>query len=743
MKPIAQSFLVSQPDTGIDGVFLTKISVYFKRVSSTFGISMEIRTVENGFPTANAIAGGRYYLSASQVVASDTGTVATDFIFDSLPFLQSNVQYAFVLVPDGGNDEYLVWTAQLGGIDVATNAPIYTNNQLGNLFISSNDLVFTPVITESIKYDLYTANFTSSSANVYLRPMPTDFVKINSTVGSFLNKERVWVSNSQYTSANVTSNSTSVRVPNSSISDLAVNNWIYIASSDRSQFNIRKVTNNTTNSTTIIVNSNVTFTNTSCIFGRIAGDGALYATVKQQLRYSTQEDVELVLVGTTSNSSLNFANTKSQLIFGLSSNASANIAEIANKQYDSITPHINFISPAQTAFSVAYSGYSNSGVKDSSYSPFLANLPNEFLDYERKVYSRSNEVANVSIGANSTTYIRADLSTSNNMTAPFIDRLDTSLTFTFNAPTSESQLLGYHLNLANVTGSFLTGDTLYQNSNTIYGIIDFANSSYIRVISTNAAFTNTSVLATPSGASANVTASTYFDETLENGYWSASRYISKNVILADKQDAEDLVSYLTIYRPVGTQFKVYGKFLNGSDPDAFSSKDWSLLPELDVSSALFSSAINREDVIEAQFGMPSSVLIDSTTATTNSSSSNVTVFSTAQYVANTYIYLKDNTVGSGAFNVRKISSVANSSTLTLSKAPSFTSTNVTSGSIPNLQSQSGAFLYANNNNILRYVTSTDVVYDSYKTFAIKIVPISNNSILVPIMKNMRCLALQV
>lgn len=739
MKPIAQTFLVSQPNTGIDGVFLTKIAVYFKSVSTNYGISIEIREVQNGFPTANVIAGGRASLAASSTYASATASTATTFNFASLPFLQTNTQYAFVLIPDGGNDEYLVWTAQLGEVDVATGSPIYTNNQLGNLFISSNDLVFTPVITESMKYDLYVANFTSTSGSVYFRTVPTDFVRINNEVGTFLNNEQIWISNSASTYAQTTVNSTTVRVPNSSIAALSVNNWIFIASEDRSNINFRQVTNNTVNSTTIIVSSNMTFTNTTCTFGQIRGNGSLYGQVKSRLQYATEEEVELVVVGVTANSTLNLANTTGYYVFGLSSNASANISAVANKQYDSITPHINYINPAQTAIDVSYRGYSNAGVQDSSYITAIDNLPNEFLDNERVKYSRSNELANTSIAANSTVYIRANLSTSNNLTAPYIDRLGTSVTFTYNSPAAQTQLLGYHLNLANVSGAFLRGDTITQGSNT--AIVDFANNSYLRLNSPSGSFTNTAISAAPSGATANVTSATYFDETLENGYYGASRYISKNVILADQQDAEDLICYLTIYRPVGTQFHVYAKFLNGSDTDSFSDKNWSYMTEFDATTALFSSAANRDDVIEAQFGLPSSVMIDSGDAVANTSLANVTVFDSSFYTANTYVYLKDNVTGS--FNVRKVAAIANSSTLTLAAVPSFSSTNTVVGSIPNLKSQAGAFLYANNNSVVRYVTNNDVVYDSYKTFAVKIVPVSNNSILVPIMKNMRCLALQV
>lgn len=738
MKPIAQSFLISVPDSVAEGVFLSSISVYFQSVSNTFGISMEIRTVENGFPTVNVLAGGRSRVSASEAVASKTASSATVFTFDSIPFLRTNTQYAFVLIPDGGNEDYTVWSGKIGDKDVSTNSPIYTSNQLGNLFISSNDLVWTPIVSESMKYELNIANFATTSADVYLRPADTDFIRIDSRVGIFYDKETVWVSNSEYSYAQTVADSSIVTVPNSTISDLTTNNWIYIATPDRRYIQFKQVVS-APNSTTIDVGSNLIFTNTMCIFGRVAGDGKLNAVLKTQSRYSIQEDLELVLESAYVNSTINFTGTTGKYIFGLGSRASAVITDVANKQYDSVTPQINFIQPTSTNIKFSYRGYSNSGIQDSSYIDATTNVPNEFIDTERLIYSKSNEVSNNFIGSNASFTVRAQLSTGGNIVAPYIDRLGTNITFTYNAPAAQTQLMGYYLNLDDVTGKFNAGDIITQGS--VTGVVDAANNSYIRINLPSGKFTNTSITDTTSGATANVTTSTYFDETLNNGYYKASRYISKNVILADKQDAEDLISYLTIHRPVGTQFNVYAKFLNGLDTESFNDKDWSYMPEFDSTVALFSSAANKDDVIEAQFGLPTTIILDTDTGVTNTSIANVTVLDTTFYSSNTFVYLKDNV--SGSFNVRKIESIPDNFTLSLSSVPSFSSTNTSVGVIPGLQSQSGAFLYANNNGILRYVTSDDVVYDSYKTFAIKIVPVSNNSVLVPTMKNMRSLALQI
>jgi hypothetical protein len=53
-----------------------------------------------------------------------------------------------------------------------------------------------------------------------------------------------------------------------------------------------------------------------------------------------------------------------------------------------------------------------------------------------------------------------------------------------------------------------------------------------------------------------------------------SKYVSRQVVLDDGQEAEDLKVYLSQKMPAGTDVKVYGKFLHQSDPAAFEDKDW-------------------------------------------------------------------------------------------------------------------------------------------------------------------------
>ena len=147
MKSIGQTFFINEPPppAGTPGVFITQVDVYFKSVSATYGIEMQIRLTENGVPTSNMIPFGIKILQASEVVASDDATAATSFVFDTPILVQAGQAYAFVLAPLGGNPDYEVWTAQISETDVTTGTPIYTNNDTGDLFLSSNDIDQLPV----------------------------------------------------------------------------------------------------------------------------------------------------------------------------------------------------------------------------------------------------------------------------------------------------------------------------------------------------------------------------------------------------------------------------------------------------------------------------------------------------------------------------------------------------------------------------------------------------------------------
>jgi len=829
-KPIAQTFIVNEPDKGVDAVFLTKVDLFFQSKSSTFGVELQIRETVNGFPSSKVVPYGSKTLYTSQVNTSQDSSVSTTFTFDTPVVLRTNEQYALVVVPIGGNPDYNVWIGALNGTDIVTNTPIFTNNQLGSLFISSNDLNFTPIQSESMKYNLYTALFTASSATAVFKNSAIDRFSTNKHIGIFSRGEQIVVSNNSlqissltisgsntftvgetvfqpagtvtanlsqataygnvifanttavvmsntygafdtintlrsYTSnlvatapsfANQTVVTTSacnvITVPNANsttITDFTVNNYIYVGTNTGANVNVKRITSISPTSRTLTLDSNINFSDTSAIIGRVRADANLRGYFSA---ITPGYNGILSIYAVSANSSQNFTNSNGQILIGVSSGASAQINKIVDTNYQSITSQISNIYPNQTDIAWGFEGTDTSRNVDSSYITVDSDIPYEFIDKPRMLVSRSNEYAYLS--GNRSLSVSASLSSSNTKISPYIDTIRNLATLTDNVICKQSDLSGYRIAYSNTNGNFYAGDNIQQANSTVTAsaTVFSSNSSTIYVVNVTSSnvssvakfvSSNTTVYNTTQSISANITGVTAFGEVSGYAQKYASRYVSKNVILADQQDAEDMICYITAYRPTGSNFKVYGKFLAGADADSITSKDWSAMAELS-DPTLTSSLVNKDDFVELIYDLPTSLMIIANSASVNTTSANITVSSTAAFTAGGFVYVAANTSSNTiGFNVRQVVAIPNSTVLTVSSNLSIASANATVGVIPGLESQYGAFKYANNNNIIRYTTLNDGVYETFKTFATKIVLISNTTQIIPRMADMRCLALQV
>lgn len=831
MKPIAQTFIVNEPETGVEAVFLTKIDLYFQSKSSTYGVEVQIRETSNGFPTRKSLPYATKTLLSSQVNVSSDASLATSFTFETPVLLRSNEQFAIVVIPVGGNPDYNVWIGELGGTDISTNTPIFTNNQLGSLFISSNDLNFTPIQNESMKYVAYVANFTSSSATAVFKNDNVDHLVVTNKIGDYLKQEKLVVSNNYMHIASLTINNTFtlgeqlfqpagtstanidqatgkgtvyfanttkvllsntygvfntantlrsatsntlsngapsvvysnvsttsacniITVPDANTTyttDFTVNNFIYVGKNTGANIQILQITAADATNRTLTLAGNVLFTDSAAIIGRVKSDANLTGNFSS---ITGGDNMFLTMSSVSSNATSNFANSQGALVIGRTSGASAVITDVFDIMYEGITCTIPDIEPNFTFTSWSFSGTANDSSRTSDSSSYsIANeIPYEFIDKTRVIMSRSNEYADpptAGVG-NSSLTVTATLLSANSKISPYIDTIRSSVTTTHNLVYPENTLEGYITTYSNANGDFVIGDTVQQANSTVTasGTVFFSNSSVLyitNVSSSNASsvaefgIANTTIYNANLAVNTTISSITSFDE-IGNSYSSATRYISKNVVLAEQQDAEDLVCYLSAYRPAGTDLKVYGKVLSGADSDALQSKDWSAMVET-TSSALVSSLVNTEDFVELIYELPTSLEIIANSATVNTTSATVNVSSSSAFSAGEFIYVTDNTTGK--INVRKIVAVTNSSLLTVSSNLSITSSNAAVGKIPGLQSQSGVFKYAASSGISRYITAGDAVFDTFKTFSIKIVLVSNNYHIVPRMSDMRCLALQV
>lgn len=825
MRPIGQTFYLSAPLSGNPGYFITKVGVFFKQISSVAvnaAIEIQIRTTENGVITPYMVADyATKTLRPSDLdgsskpilKASNDASVETIFEFDTPVWVESNKSYGFVLSPPSGSPDYLVWTAVIGDTDATTGKAIDSNSESGDLFLSSNDRVWTPVINEDIKYNLYCARFTATSGTAVFHSPDEDFLEIknetgnftggepiyvtngkvntfvlgvNSVLGSFNNSDTVYqtnnglpsgtntavglvyAANSTYIRLNlsngaftntanvfnanstsnayvysvnssvITSGSNTVIVPDTSRYSLG--DAIYISSNNGANTQIVNVT--AVNANTLGVNNAVTFSDAACIIGKLRGNGGLRGGYSSEVDLHDRDFKRIILDFVTSNASTSFANSIGEKIIGYYSQQSAEIVRCYDPAYNQLSgSFLNHI-PANTNIDWSFKGFKHdaSYTPDGSFFPMKNETSNELRDFERVSMSRSNELTNLPLyrQGNSSVVFNASMTTANNFFSPYIDSQDFSVTYTYNLCVPESQLTGYYLTIKNANGVFKIGDNVSQGG--VTGTIFNVNRYNIIVNNVaNGSFTNTAITNSTTSATANVVTAEYFNESIDSNYYASSRYVSKQVVLSDGQDSEDIMLYMGAYRPANTNLNVYVKVQNKNDPDAFTDKSWTKLIETTPAS-LQSSTADTRDLVELVYTFPLSQNISQNGVSVSSSSNNIT-FNTFGLSNNDYVYIGDNTSANG-FCIRKCTG-ANSTVVQLDTAPPFTSANCTFGYIPGMNVPTAVFLYDRNNNVSRYVTASGVVYDSYITYSTKVVPVADSTAIVPKVADLRIVNLQV
>ena len=151
--PIAQSFSVELQEAG---VFLTKIDVFFSAKSADATVWLELREMDNGYPSPKVLPFSHVVKQPRSIEITDDASKATTFVFDSPVFLEGKTDYCFVI---GSTDlAYRVHVARLGEID-KSGGMISTQPSLGSLFKSQNNKTWNAEQMEDIKFNLYQANF--------------------------------------------------------------------------------------------------------------------------------------------------------------------------------------------------------------------------------------------------------------------------------------------------------------------------------------------------------------------------------------------------------------------------------------------------------------------------------------------------------------------------------------------------------------------------------------------------------
>jgi hypothetical protein len=223
-----------------------------------------------------------------------------------------------------------------------------------------------------------------------------------------------------------------------------------------------------------------------------------------------------------------------------------------------------------------------------------------------------------------------------------------------------------------------------------------------------------------------------------------SKTIEKTVGLANGMMAEDLQVFITGFRPLGTDFKVYARIYNSSDSDAFVNKDYTLLTQTD-GFGLYSNPADETDEYEYTYSFPMYPNTDYTSpgSITTTLSSNAIVGSNTNFTANLAVgdlvklyqpLLPNN------YMVASVGTITDNTHITLTTTVSNNGIVGSGLKLDRINYPHQAFHDILNSNVVTYFNSNSVPYTTYDTFQIKVCFISNNSMVVPKMDDVRGVA---
>jgi hypothetical protein len=159
VDPLAQSFFI--PDQ--DGVFITKMDIFFQSKDDVIPVQMQLRPLVNGHPSSDDIVPGSVvFKSANEISVSADASAATQFTFEEPVFLSPYQEYAVVLIAE--TDAYNVYVAEAGEFILnSTEKRITSQPSLGSLFKSQNTSTWTPDQTRDLMFRAYRANFNNNT----------------------------------------------------------------------------------------------------------------------------------------------------------------------------------------------------------------------------------------------------------------------------------------------------------------------------------------------------------------------------------------------------------------------------------------------------------------------------------------------------------------------------------------------------------------------------------------------------
>jgi len=168
--PLAQSFYIDE-STYTRGVFLTSIDLFFsaKSTDTNLGVVVEIREMQNGFPTRKIIGNEISRVENASIGVSASSATATTFTFKNPIYLLPGNEYCFTVKPDGNSNGFQIWSGILGEIDItdaSVDVRIDKQPAAGLLFVTSSGLNWSVRQGQDLKFKLNIAEFSTTTNGV-------------------------------------------------------------------------------------------------------------------------------------------------------------------------------------------------------------------------------------------------------------------------------------------------------------------------------------------------------------------------------------------------------------------------------------------------------------------------------------------------------------------------------------------------------------------------------------------------
>ena len=568
--PIAQTFKVQSSTTNDSNIALIKeVDVFFKSKSLTTGITLEIREVSNGYPSANVVAFGRKHLRSADVFVSDTAATKTTFTFEDPVRLNVESEYCFVLLPDANSPDYLIWTSKVGGTDVTLNQAVTSDWGDGVLFTSTNDSAWKSYQDEDIKFDLKRHNFQDSTLVtnpvteefINLVPNSPEFLTVRDTTGQFENDELAYVVKSTAYSGSI-SGTTKQTLTITGSTAFTSTDYVYIESGTNKL--LSKITGITTGSNTVITletpysGTGTTGTAYICSAGRVS-------------HYNRNRPTSLFLNASSARQS-NYFNDNAPV--AITTVSLGNIYTIVSVGSDSSVWNGIGAGSTPTVGQTFLATGSGTGLAGGGT---VRNNNQKIIGYNTGAFSYISTVDDENIS-----YFQPQIYTSNSNV--------TSTELTLMNGASIDRPVAANAN----TYTINSARSIKSASNR--AVTDAAEDFIIKVSMGNSGYTAASPIIDFDLSMLNV-----YKYDITNSAATSSNWITKEVVLKDELYADDMKVLLSAYRPPGTIVDVYTRYVYPTNVE--SPSDWILLTNKDTH--LYSNVANTRDYRQFEYDLNS------------------------------------------------------------------------------------------------------------------------------------------